>query len=83
MTTKSEALDLLAIGKGCLGKAADDEVVFTLRSTDQYAPAAIRYWVRCVQGAGGDPRKIAGARRAAEPMEEWQRAHPDQVKVPD
>lgn len=83
MATKREAIAAMALGRGCLGKAADDEVVFTLRSTDQCAPATIRYWAHNVEALGGDPRKVMAARREAQQMEAWQRANPDKVKVPD
>ena len=44
MLTKKEVLEEAARGEGCLGKAADDEVVFVLRAKDKLAPLLVRHW---------------------------------------
>ena len=36
--------ELAAVGKGCLGKAADDEPVFILRAQDMLAADLVDKW---------------------------------------
>jgi hypothetical protein len=36
-----------ANGRGCLGRAADDEPVFVLRGQDMLAPDLIDLWAGC------------------------------------
>jgi hypothetical protein len=71
--------DLAAKGKGCLGKAADDEPVFVLRANDVVAPAAVEAWADFVEqsvGAmvSGDQTraKVQEARSIAHQMRAWQ-----------
>lgn len=66
-------------GKGCLGKAADDEPVFTLRAQDISAPALVRAWANKAAGhLGYTHPKVIEAIKLAEAMEAWpNRKHPD------
>lgn len=47
MGTKSEELKAAAQGRGCLGRAADDEPLFVLRAQDKSAPYVVRHWAAC------------------------------------
>ena len=75
--------EMAATGKGCLGKAADDEPVFVLRAKDQYAPEIVEAWARAVSlgsinlvsGSGNvdaSSTKIKEARALAHQMRAWQ-----------
>lgn len=89
-----EEREMAALGRGCLGKAADDEPVFILRAHDQFAPAVVKFWQtlvaaeclhRLLRGAKAEMNptlyKIdeAGLLRVA--MEAWQAEHG--CKIPD
>ncbi len=52
MATKSEELQRLARGEGCLGKAADDEPIFILRGQDLLAPSPVILWAARARMAG-------------------------------
>lgn len=89
MGTKREELESTT---GCLAKAADDEPIFVLRAQDATAPMAVRNWIDGVvvqhyrdgQVMSVKLRsKLEEARRLAVRMEQWQRANPHLVKVPD
>jgi hypothetical protein len=60
-----------AIGKGCLGKAADDEPVFILRAQDALAADAVDHWANHAQLLGVHPDKVREARELADAMREW------------
>lgn len=65
-------------GKGCLGKAADDEPVFVLRAQDKLAPAIISVWVEWAKEYGCPKEKLDEAVRTATEMKEWpHRKFPD------
>lgn len=81
MGRKKEELENALLGKGCLGKAADDEPVFILRAQDKLAPDIIREWANRLYQA--DPtsatvKKRDEARILADQMEAW----PNR-KIPD
>jgi|SRR6185437_1933614 len=46
MGTKIVHLTEAAEGKGCLGKAADDEPIFILRAQDRFAAPLVRQWAK-------------------------------------
>jgi hypothetical protein len=72
MATKAEELALMAEGKGCLGKAADDEPLFVLRAHDPAAAFAVRVWCQLArQAALHEPEKIDDATALADKMVEW------------
>lgn len=92
MTTKAAEMALAAEGKGCLGKAADDEPVFILRAHDRLAPEIVEAWADKVDAAADAlPQTVAGrearlnktseARRLANDMRQWQLKNGS--KVPD
>ena len=70
--------ELAAEGKGCLGKAADDEPVFILRAQDIFASGLVEAWAHSLEERGGDLEKVREARRLAMLMRAWPRR-----KVPD
>jgi len=80
MATKIEELTA-NLGKGCLGKAADDEPVFILRAHDETAPATIRYWAQKARVAGSPLEKVHKALDLADEMVAWQNIHGS--KFPD
>lgn len=71
--TKKLELELAAEGRGCLGKAADDEPVFVLRAADRSAPRAVREWARFAATQECPEEKLQGALQLADAMEDWQR----------
>jgi hypothetical protein len=72
MATKREEFDLMAMGKGCLGKAADDEPLFILRAHDPAAPLAVRIWCNIARFlACHEAEKIADAEGLAMRMQTW------------
>lgn len=67
-----------AAGKGCLGKAADDEPVFILRAQDMLAADLVDTWATQAKVAGCNWDKVREARELAQAMREWpQRKNPD------
>lgn len=68
--------------RSCLSKAADDEPVFVLRSTDRSSPALIRMWAHSAEQTGCAPAKVAEARALADAMERWAIEHGGS-KTPD
>lgn len=70
MTTKAEALAEAALGKGCLGKAADDEPLFILRAQDMTASTLVDLWAD-INHANASPEKIIDARKLADAMRRW------------
>lgn len=84
--------EMAASGKGCLGKASDDEPVFILRAQDKLAPAIVEAWamaaaaersrnIRSVQEDMGLDSKIKEARALAHTMRAWQEIN--YSKLPD
>jgi len=76
MSTKAE-------GISCYNKAADDEPLFVLRPTDALAPRVVENWIMRGIAAGVPTEKITWARLQLHAMKQWQRNHPDKVKLPD
>lgn len=67
-----------AAGKGCLGKAADDEPVFILRAQDMLAADLVDNWATQANLVGCPWDKVREARELAQQMREWpQRKNPD------
>lgn len=82
MATKKIELELANAGKGCLGKAADDEPVFILRAQDELAPPAVEMWAEGLAvRRGNDDPKVREARALAHMMRAWQQLN--HRKVPD
>jgi len=71
MATKKRELELLAEGKGCLGKAADDEPVFILRAQDSLAADIVRLWAKEALALGCPVEKAAEALDLADKMDRW------------
>ena len=69
------------IKESTISRAADDEPVFVLRSTDKLAPAAVRSWAVTALNAEVNSEKVLGAMEFAYVMEEWQRTNG--CKIPD
>jgi hypothetical protein len=78
--------EMAAAGKGCLGKAADDEPVFVLRAQDTFAPKVVEAWANAVdaassaivsgtEGVDATRSKIKEARALAHQMRAWQELH--------
>lgn len=80
MATKLETLLDAQAGKGCLGKAADDEPVFVLRAQDLLAPGLVEMWAIRAKKHGSE-KKASGAYAIADAMLKWQASHPS--KMPD
>lgn len=85
MNTAKEEREAAARGEGCLGKAADDEPVFILRSTDKFAPILVDLWCEFVRAAGKAPDdpKLIEALLLAQKMRRWQARNWSKKKVPD
>ncbi len=60
-----------------------DEPIFTLRAQDKFAPNVLQAWILLLRIEGASPEKIAKGEAHLRAIEEWQKAHPDRVKVPD
>lgn len=56
---------------GCLGKAAMDETLFVLKSTDKLAPPIIELWANLADLHGAPEEKVIGAISDARAMESW------------
>lgn len=69
--------------KRVLDNTKPDEPVFILCGRDATAPTIIRAWAAEARARGTSDQKTAGAIAIAENMEQWQREHPELVKVPD
>ena len=78
MATAKIEREMAARGKGCLGKAADDEPVFILRGQDIFAASLVRHWANLAQISGAPYAKVDEANELAELMERW-----DTKKWPD
>lgn len=79
--TKAEELQAVAEGRGCLGKAKDDEPVFILVAHDVLAASVVREWARAGERVGAAPHKIDEAYALADRMDAWRDANGG--KVPD
>jgi hypothetical protein len=78
MSTAKETRELAALGKGCLGKAADSEPVFVLRGQDRLAPLLVGMWAASAALYGCPEEKIVEAQALAQQMREWpHRKNPD------
>lgn len=65
-------------GKGCLGKAADDEPVFILRAQDMLSADLVDMWATQASLVGCHNDKVREARDLAQQMREWpRRKNPD------
>ena len=71
------------LGDSCLAKLREGEPIFVLRSQDLSAPGLVRAWAEQAQSHGTPQTKVAGARRIAEQMEDWQQRFRRFVKQPD
>lgn len=70
--------ELAAAGKGCLGKAADDEPVFILRAQDMLAADLVETWAVQANLVGCNWDKVRDAKELAQKMREWpRRKNPD------
>ena len=83
MSTKADELDRLALGKGPLGRASNDEPLFILRAADKLAPEIVTQWATAAATVGSPPEKVREALGLAQRMRDWQRRNPSKVKVPD
>lgn len=78
MATKKTELALAAKGKGCLGKAADDEPLFILRAQDALAADLVFLWAARAESRGCPSEKVTEARALASRMLAWpSRKDPD------
>jgi hypothetical protein len=76
MAIKRVELELMANGEGCLGKAADDELLFVLRAKDPAAAMVVRIWSQIAASqAMHEPEKLAEAFELATQMDAWRKAH--------
>ena len=67
-----------AVGKGCLGKAADDEPVFILRAQDALAADLVELWALRAKTTDCPYDKVREAFDCAEQMRRWPiRKNPD------
>jgi hypothetical protein len=82
MGTKAEELALLAQGKGCLAKAADDELIFIFRSQDKLYNLPVQVWADELASIHGkDHPKVVEAYQNLERAKAWQETHT--TKYPD
>ncbi len=62
---------MAAAGKGCLGKAADNEPVFILRGQDRLSASLVELWANLALEHGCDGAKVADAQNLAAAMRRW------------
>lgn len=62
----------------CFNKAAENEPLFVLRAQDKFAAELVDRWASILEAEGGNPEKVAEARKLAAAMRDW----PNQ-KTPD
>lgn len=86
MATKAVAMHEARLGRGCLGKAHEDEPIFILRGQDALSGDVVRHWADLLEArtaragelSGRRQEKIAEARRLAIQMDSWKtRKMPD------
>ena len=71
MATAKVERALARVGKGPLGKAADDEPVFVLRGQDKIAWIMVDLWSALAEADGCSPAKVAEARALSAAMRAW------------
>lgn len=71
MATAKIERELAAQGKGCLGKAADDEPVFILRAQDKLAWILVNLWGDMARQHGCPNDKVMEAFDLAHAMRQW------------
>jgi hypothetical protein len=69
-------------GVPCYEKAALDEPLFVLRSTDVLAPGIVREWAERARKAGTRSPKVSEALACADAMEQYAKEHGG-PKIPD
>jgi hypothetical protein len=78
MATKTEVIRDAISGRGCLGKAADNEPVFVLRAQDKLAALLVDDWAEMAEHKGCPKEKVAEAQEIANAMRAWpKRKNPD------
>jgi hypothetical protein len=78
VATKNEELELLALGKGCLGKADLNEPIFILRGQDMLAADLVDQWAIRARSWGCPEEKVQEAKELANAMRRWTpRKYPD------
>lgn len=73
--TKAEIMSEATAGEGCLGRAADDEPVFTIRAKDVQFGDTLCSWIAGARARGVAMRKIESARAVLQAGREWQEQH--------
>jgi hypothetical protein len=92
MALAKQGREMAAVGRGCLGKAADDEPVFVLRAKDLLAPGLVENWANKLEAYDKSrvedstvqmrrQAKIKEARALAHQMRAWQALNTS--KMPD
>ena len=71
MATAKEERMAAVLGRGCLGKAKDDEPIFILRGQDILAGPLVRLWADLAQIAVCPQEKVDEANDLAEKMKNW------------
>jgi len=71
MATAKVERELTAQGKGCLGKAADDEPVFILRGQDILASRLVQMWANEARLRGCPEEKVEEALALSAAMKAW------------
>jgi hypothetical protein len=56
---------------------------FILRDQDALTPDVIKYWIKKAREKRVNQGKIDAAQNHLAAIEEWQKTHPTQVKIPD
>lgn len=74
--------DLLDDPTSVLNRAADDEPLFILRSTDRSTIQSVQAWITNAIAMGVPETKIVGAQRIVIDIMRWQRANADKVSTP-
>lgn len=69
MATKQDVINQMLDGRGCLGKARDDEEVFVLVGDDMLAAPLVEMWARAASAHLGEHHpKVIGALQCAARM---------------
>lgn len=67
-----------------LAKIPDDEPLFLLRAQDALGVKTVNDWAAHAMNSGQvSGEKVNGAMNVGMAMGDWQRAHPERVKMPD
>ena len=64
-----------------LAKVPDDEPIFVLRASDQFAPRVVEYWCGLAHAQGVNVAKVKEAERCVQTMVQWQ--NDNGRKLPD